>query len=230
MSTKLVHLFDANGLYRVDCECAPNPQEPGQFIEPINSTAVALPVLTANETARFVSGAWVVVPDFRGQFWYDQTSGAAVEIVDVGQPATNLAATPPPPTLQQARTEAGLKIDGEAGAARARYITTVPGQSETYMSKAADAAAYKAAAYPFASLASYVWVQAEAVAINGASPTSAQVKAAADSILAAQAGWVALGANIEQARRAGAVAVAAASTVAAVQAAQAAAIATLQGM
>lgn len=133
-------------------------------------------------------------------------------------------------TLAQAQATAYNAIDAQAGATRSKYITTVAGQSETYMSKASDAAAYKAAGYPFASLASYVWVQSEAVAINGASPTSAQVKAAADGILAAQAAWIALGATIEQARRAGSVAVAAASTVAAVQAAQAAAVAALGAM
>lgn len=143
------------------------------------------------------------------------------------------AAAPVPTTAQllaQAQQIAYIAIDAQAGITRSKYITTVPGQSETYMSKASDAAAYKAAGYPFASLASYPWVQAEAVAINGATPTAAQVKAAADSILAAQAAWLALGTSIEQARRAGSVAVAAASTVAAVQAAQAAAVATLQAM
>jgi hypothetical protein len=132
--------------------------------------------------------------------------------------------------LAAAKNVAYSSIDSQAGAARAKYITTVAGQPETYLSKATDAAAYKAASYPFASLASYPWVQAEAVAINGASPTAAQVKAAADGILAAQTAWVTLGAQIEQARRAGSVAVAAASTVVAVQAAQAAAIATLAAM
>lgn len=143
---------------------------------------------------------------------------------------TITAGTAPAPSLTQTRTDAGNAIDAEAGHARAKYITTVAGQSETYMAKAADATAYKAAGYPFASLASYVWVQAEAVAINGATPTAAQAQAAADSILAAQSAWIALGAQIEQARRAGGVAVAAATTVAAVQSAEAAAIAALQAL
>jgi hypothetical protein len=145
----------------------------------------------------------------------------AVELLAFLNPASSIAG---------AKALAYDAIDTQAGATRSKYITTVPGQSETYVSKAADAAAYKASGYPFTSLASYLWVQAEAVAINGVSPTSAQAKAAADSILAAQAAWIALGAQIEQARRAGSVAVAAAGTVAAVQAAQAAAIAALGAM
>jgi hypothetical protein len=136
----------------------------------------------------------------------------------------------PVPTLAQAQTDSANIIDAQAGATRAKYITTVAGQSETYLSKAADAANYKAAGYPFASIASYPWVQAEAVAINGASPTAAQTQAAADGILAAEAAWIALGAKIEQARRAGGVAVAAATTVAAVQAAQDTAVAALAAL
>jgi hypothetical protein len=132
--------------------------------------------------------------------------------------------------LSDAQNSAYAAIDAQAGATRSKYITTVPGQPETYMSKAADAAAYKAAAYPFASIANYLWVQAEAVAINGASPTSAQVKAAADGILAAQATWITLGAQIEQTRRAGAVAVAAATTAAVAQSARDAAMAALKAL
>lgn len=129
--------------------------------------------------------------------------------------------------LASAKSKAYDAIDSQAGTTRAKYITTVAGQSETYMSKATDAAAYKAASYPFANIANYPWVQAEAIALNGATPTAAQTQAAADGILAAQAAWITLGAKIEQARRAGAVAVAAAGTVAAVQSAQAAAVASL---
>lgn len=140
----------------------------------------------------------------------------------------------PIPTAAQlllaAQNDAYTAIDAQAGATRSKYITIVPGQPETYLSKAADAAAYKAAGYPFANLASYPWIQAEAVAINGASPTAAQVKAAADSILAAQAAWVSLGSVIEQQRRAGSEVVKAATTPAAANAAQAAAIAALKAL
>lgn len=133
-------------------------------------------------------------------------------------------------SLADAKDSAAAAIDTQAGATRSKYITTTSGQSETYISKANDAAAYKAAGYPFASVANYPWVQAEAKAINGAAPTAAQAQAAADGILSAQAAWITLGAAIEQARRAGGVAVAAASTVAAVQAAEVAAIAALAAM
>lgn len=154
-------------------------------------------------------------PATAGCFWRNGAWAVVSSVV----PAAQL--------LADAQNAAYAAIDAQAGATRSKYITIVAGQSETYMSKAADASAYKAASYPFASLANYIWVQAEAIAINGASPTAAQVRAAADGILAAQASWIALGAQIEQQRRAGSVAVAAATTVAAVQAAQASAITSL---
>ena len=176
-------------------------------------------LINTTDPAPWMGTTTVAPPTFNsavaGCFWRN----GAWAVVSSAVPAAQL--------LADAQNVAYSAIDAQAGATRSKYITTVPGQSETYMSKAADAAAYKTAGYPFASLANYVWVQAEAIAINGASPTSAQVKAAADGILAAQAAWIALGAQIEQARRAGSVAVAAALTAAAAQSAQAAAISAL---
>lgn len=131
-----------------------------------------------------------------------------------------------------AQVAANAAIDNQAGLTRLKYITDVAGQSETYLSKATDAINYKAAAYPFASIASYPMVQAEGKAIYGATPTptAAQYQAAADGILTQQAQWIQLAAAIEQQRRAGKIAVGAASTVAAVQAAQQAAIAALAAL
>lgn len=165
---------------------------------------VAAPTYNAAvEGCFFQNGAWVIVP-------------ASIPT------AADLLLT--------AQENASSLIDTQAGKTRSKYITTVAGQSETYLSKATDAANYKAAGYPFASIASYPWVQAEAKAINGSTPTAAQAQAATDGILAAQAAWIALGASIEQARRAGGVAVAAATTVTAVQAAKDAAVAALAAM
>lgn len=132
-----------------------------------------------------------------------------------------------PLSIQDAQTAAYAAIDNQAGATRLKYITDVAGQSETYLSKASDAANYKAAAYPAAAIASYPMVQAEARALYGATPSAAQYQAAADGILTQQAQWIQLAAAIEQQRRGGKLAVQAAATVAAVQAAQQAAITAL---
>jgi hypothetical protein len=228
MTTKTVYLYDENtGEHKGAYEAHESPLEPGQFITPIHSSPVPPPLIGVNEVAVMVSGAWAIQPDFREQTIYDQTTGTPQVVAAIGTLPAGSALTPPPPTLAAMRISASVAIDNQAGAARAKYITSVAGQAETYLSKAADAQGYKAAIYPFASVANYPWVQAEAIAINGASPTAAQTQAAADGILAAQAQWVALGAAIEQARRAGKIAVAAAATVAAVQAAEQNAITAL---
>ena len=52
------------------------------------------------------------------------------------------------PTVSAARNEAARRIDAAAGQARARYITTVPGQEATYTAKYAEAIAYRNAGYP----------------------------------------------------------------------------------
>lgn len=132
--------------------------------------------------------------------------------------------------LVAAQNAANAVIDAQAGTTRTKYITSAPGQDATYQSKATDAAAYKAAGYPSASIANYPWVQAESKAINGATPTAAQYQAAADGIIATQAQWAVIGSSIEQQRRAGKIAVAAAATPALVTVAQAAAITALQAL
>jgi len=140
------------------------------------------------------------------------------------------AQLPAVPTLVQAQRSANTAIDAQAGATRLKYITDVAGQSETYLAKTKDAAAYKAAAYPFASIASYPMTQAEGKAVYGSAPTAAQYQAGADYIIATEGQWVALAASIEQQRRAGKIAVNAATTNAGAQAAQQAAITALQAL
>ncbi|WP_374245332.1 hypothetical protein [Zoogloea sp.] len=52
------------------------------------------------------------------------------------------------PTPKAVRAAAAEQIDVAAGRARARYITSVPGQDATYTAKYAEAQAYAAAGYP----------------------------------------------------------------------------------
>lgn len=233
MSTKTVYLFDsATFEYKAEYQAQESPLEPGVFIEPIHSFDVAPPTAGVNEIqiADPSAKTWSLQPDYRGQTIYDQSTGAPQEVTTIGAIPSGFSLTPLPPTLDQARTSGQAVIDAHAGSARTRYITTVPGQSETYAAKAADAAAYKAASYPVANLANYPWVQAEAQAINGAAPTASQAQAAADGILAAQTAWAAVGVKIEQQRRAASIAIQAAGTVADVDAAVTAGTAALDAI
>lgn len=155
-----------------------------------------------------------------------QSIGARIESDANGYP---VAVDPPAPTLAATQAAALAEIDASAGAARARYITTVSGQDATYLLKAADADRYKAAAYPAAQIASYPWVRAKAKAAS-ASPAAADYQAAADLIIATRDAWVAKGAAIEEARERGKAAVAAALDMAGVAAARAAAEAELAAL
>lgn len=122
-------------------------------------------------------------------------------------------------SIERTRQAALREIDAKAGAVRGRYITVAPGQEATYLLKASAAEAYTAAGYAGSIPA---LVQAEATVTNR---TAAQAAAA---ILAERDAWVGKAAQIEQARRAGKIAVAAASTVEDLAAARGEAIAALE--
>lgn len=84
-------------------------------------------------------------------------------LVDVGEPTAaelllwQWGGSPP---LDIARSMAVARIDAAAGRARARYITTAPGQEATYQAKYSEALSYRAAGYP-ADLAGYPYVAGE---------------------------------------------------------------------
>lgn len=153
-----------------------------------------------------------------------QSAGKRIEPDADGYP---VAVDPPVPTLAEVQAAALTSIDAEAGAARARYITVAAGQEATYMLKEAQARSYKAAGYPTASVSDYPMVDAEAMAMHGAAPTAAQIKTAADGIIAQADAWITKAALIERARIAGKRAVSAAVDVAAAESARAAAVAEL---
>ena len=107
------------------------------------------------------------------------------------------------------KSSAKSSIDAAAGQARARYITTVPGQEATYMLKERQARDYAAAGYPAASVPSLVQAEADAFGITP--------QQAADEIIAQADAWITLAAKIEYARRSGKAEVDAASDAASVE-------------
>lgn len=109
-------------------------------------------------------------------------------------------------------------IDSKAGSVRARYITIAPGQEATYILKAAAAETFTSAGYLGAVP---TLVQAEAT-VTGRTPAQA-----AAAILSERDAWVGKAAQIEQARRAGKIAVGAAATLDALEGARIAALAAL---
>ena len=94
--------------------------------------------------------------------------------------------------MAMTRAEMLAHIDVKAGAVRAKYITIAPGQEATYILKANQAREFTAKAYGGAPPS---LIAAEAAAMGETA------KAAARRILAEEAAWVTLAAQIEAARR-----------------------------
>jgi hypothetical protein len=104
--------------------------------------------------------------------------------------------------VEAAKWQAKSEVDEAAGAARSRHITTVPGQSEVYLSKYEDATAYQSDPD-----GDHPWVEADAGARGIAKDKAAK------SIIEAHKAWLKQSVAIEQTRTAGKTAVDEAATV-----------------
>jgi hypothetical protein len=136
---KIVYVFDDNNLYTYPENCYPSPLEPGKFIEPTNSLEAAPLIVPGTwPVAMPVNAptAWVNEPDFRGQLWYDQTSGAQTEITTVGTPAANLgSALPLPLLLAQAQASQITQLQAAYTTSITAPVvnyTTVAGHTDTF--------------------------------------------------------------------------------------------------
>lgn len=97
MTTQIVYLFDeVSGELHSSFEAHESPLEPGVFLTPVNSTSIQPPSTKANETVIFsiLDQAWSIVPDFRGQTFYDQTTGTEA-IIDTLAIPTNFGSSLP---------------------------------------------------------------------------------------------------------------------------------------
>jgi hypothetical protein len=89
MNIKTVYLFDpltgeSLGAY----EAQESPLEPGTFIEPVASTAIAPPTPGERQAVVFEGAAWVLKPDFRSVVLISTITGAPVTVSEIGpQPA-----------------------------------------------------------------------------------------------------------------------------------------------
>lgn len=91
-----VNIFDKNGWFLFPYTCQEDPKQPGVFIQPIDSTIVPLPSYTpGTQLPQFVLGVWNVEPDYRGETWYDITTGTPEIISEPGVPSSSLTATAP---------------------------------------------------------------------------------------------------------------------------------------
>lgn len=104
MTTKIVYAYNPLTFeYLGLTEAQESPLETDVFLMPANATDIKPPSIEKNTIAIFLDSNWKIVPDFRGQTWYDQTTKAPIEITDVGAPPVELASTLPPLTLLELR-------------------------------------------------------------------------------------------------------------------------------
>jgi hypothetical protein len=108
--------------------------------------------------------------------------------------------------IETIRTEALQIIDAHAGKTRTVFITSTPGQEGTYLTKAAQAEAYRAGARP---AGGYVVAEAEAMGTS--------IEEAVALILATRDLWEGIGPQIEKVRRRQKIIVDNASTVEAIE-------------
>lgn len=174
--------------------------------------------LTASEQA-VVMGLWDDLTALQGpiKLWAVDEEGVPLGAVDTLPPgAIQVPSEAPSPqhrwtgaawklpvNLPALKVQAKEDVDRAAGAARARYLTLVPGQEAAYAAKEAEARAF----LNDPELAVPPYVQAEADA-TGVTPYEA-----ANNIVAAADAWALVkGPNIERIRRSGSVAIEAATS------------------
>ena len=63
---KIYNYQPVTGEYLGECIADPSPAEPGNFLLPAFSTTDVPPIPGDNQTAVYLNGAWVLVPDYRG--------------------------------------------------------------------------------------------------------------------------------------------------------------------
>ena len=129
------------------------------------------------------------------------------------------------PSIQKQRREAQQAIDQASSEARLRYITGLVGQDMVYSAKLAQAQAYIVAHAVDSEAAVPAYVAADMTAMGGTALAAAQA-----IVTAAEAFHAGPGPDIEQARRAGKVAVLAAAAPEDVAVALDGALAALQAI
>lgn len=108
------------GLYLSTSTAALSPLDETEVpLVPAYATLVAPPAVTAGLYQIFRGGQWQLLPDHRGEVWYDVT-GNIVPVVDFGDPTalglTQTAPPPPPATQDDYKNAVQSFIDATAKA------------------------------------------------------------------------------------------------------------------
>lgn len=111
--SKTVYQTDPNGLYVGTAKADPCWRRPGVFIPPGGCVEEAPPEVGDKQVAKFVDGAWTVIPDWRGHiYWTADRVRHVITEAGVEPPADALASDPGPTAAQRWAT-----LQGQAKAA-----------------------------------------------------------------------------------------------------------------
>ncbi|WP_338862502.1 tail fiber assembly protein [Mycetohabitans rhizoxinica] len=143
----LIHQYDRQtGQYVSSWLADPDPINPTRWLIPSCCTDVPLPQRQRNQWPFFRDGAWVLLPDFRGQRLFRKVNGAAAEILAPGITADDAGLTPIPcPGDEYVWADDGWQIDPRIVAQRERDAAMR--EFDRRMSEAQAANAGKADAY-----------------------------------------------------------------------------------
>jgi hypothetical protein len=101
---EIYHYHPITGEYLGASSADESPLEPGVFLIPAHACEDAPPPTGPNEKAIRSSGAWSVVPDYRGTiYWLPDGSRHEINDLDVVPPQDALFEAPPP-SLEQIKT------------------------------------------------------------------------------------------------------------------------------
>lgn len=105
ITSKIVYKFDPQTfLFAGEYNAQPSPLEPDLFDEggkliraqvfimPESSTEIQPPAFNQKQNARFHPdlSVWEIIPDFRGETWFEKNTWNPVQITEVGTPNSNL--------------------------------------------------------------------------------------------------------------------------------------------
>lgn len=127
----------------------------GGYIAPWNATPLAPPGAGEQEAAVFADGAWALVPDHRGETWYDGRVPVLIEVL--GPPSEGLTPEPAPLTLDEQWTAVRVQRGARLAASDWTQVADAPLSSPAVVAWRAYRQALRDIPESFEDPSSIVW-------------------------------------------------------------------------
>lgn len=142
---------DESGFLVGEFDARESPMEPGVYLIPGGGVTVAPPVVAAEQCARWIAGAWEVLPDLRGRvYWMADHSRHEITERGIGLPAGALDQDPPK-TADELAAEDGEAAKAELAALDMKsirdlraWVAAQPNAPQTLKDREAQAVAARA--------------------------------------------------------------------------------------